>query len=206
VNKTSAIVLVLVTCFVGATRATAEDFAKGERRSLLKITTSDLPQGKALLNGGERATPPGKRSPWHTSAGPKLLYVIEGTVIVEGTSGQTLLTCGPAPKLCLSSAKGLFYFHNVAKGPSKYLVIGIDPADSPTNHEDVGRVTVISGKQVTLALGDVRTSELAVPHKEITISVVDLGAIAVGDEVVTVGLREKDHSARNLVKLARRWQ
>jgi len=200
------IVLVLVTCLVGASRATAEDFAKGKRRSLLKITTSELPQGKALLNGGERATPPGKRSPWHTSAGPKLLYVIEGTVTVEGTSGRTLLTCGPAAKLCLSSAKGLFYFHNATGAPVKYLVIGIDPADSPTNHEDVGQVTAISGKQVTLALGDVRTSELAVPHKEITISVADLSAIAVGDKVVTVGHHRKDHSAHKLVKLARRWE
>ena len=190
----------------GASVAIGQDFGKGARRDLLNSVTSELPQGKALLNGGERATPPGGRSPWHTATGPKLLYVVEGAMAVEGASGQIFLTCGPAPKLCLSSHKGLFFFHNVGTGPLKFVVIGIDPVEMPTNHEDVGQVTAISGKQVTLALGDLRTSELAIPRKEITITVTEPGAIAVGDDVVTIGHNEKDRTARNLIKLSRRWQ
>lgn len=205
-KKMPVIVLALMMWAAGATLATGQEFGRGERQDLLNTVTSELPQGKALLSGGERAAPPGGRSPWHTVVGPKLLYVVEGTMTVEGTSGQTFLTCGPAPKLCLSSHKGLFFFHNVGKGPLKFVVVGIDPVETPTNHEDVGQVTAISGKRVTLALGDVRKSELAVPRQEITITVTDLGAIAVGDDVVTVSHNEKDHTAQSLVKLSQRWQ
>jgi hypothetical protein len=206
VNKMLAIVLVLMLWAAGATVAIGQEFGRGERQDLLNTVTSELPQGKTLLSGGERANPPGGRSPWHTAVGPKLLYVVEGTMAVEGTSGQTFLTCGPAPKLCLSSHKGLFFFHNVGKGPLKFVVVGIDPVEMPTNHEDVGQVAAISGNRVTLALGNVRTSELSVPRKEITIIVTDPGTIAVGDDVVTVGHSEKDQTARSLLKLSQRWQ
>ena len=125
---------------------------------------------------------------------------------VEGLSGQTLMTCGPAPKLCFSPHKDLFFFRNAGEGPLRFVVIGIDPVGKLTNHEHIGQVTGISGNQVTLAVGDVRTSELVVPRKEVTITVSDLGSIAVGDNVVTMRHNEKDHTAQSLAKLSQRWR
>jgi hypothetical protein len=198
--------MTIATSAVGISASVAQDFGQGGRRDLLDTVTSELPQGKALLSGGERMTPPGGRSPWHTAGGPKLLYVLDGTMTVEGISGQTLMTCGPAPKLCLSPHKELFFFRNAGQGPLKFVVIGVDPVEKLTNHEHVGQVTAISGKRVTLAAGDLRTSELAVPRQEITITVSDLGAIAVGDNVVTIRHNEKDHTAQRIVKLSQRWR
>ena len=190
---------------LGISAGVAQEFGQGGRRDLLNTVTSDLPTGKALLSGGERTTPAGGRSPWHTAGGPKLLYVLDGTMTVEGISGQ-LMTCGPGPKLCLSPYKELFFFRNAGLGPLKFVVIGMDPVERLTNHEHVGQVTGISGKRVTLAVGDLRTSELAVPRQEIAIAVSDLESIAVGDNVVTIRHNEKDHTAQTLVKLSQRWR
>lgn len=187
--------------------AAAQEFGQGERRDLLRRSEPiELPQGKVVIGGGERLTPPGGRSPWHTAGGPKLLYVVEGAMAVEGMGGQTLMTCGPAPKLCFNPHKDLFFFRNTGPGPLKFLVIGIDPVQKPTNHETVGQVTGISGNRVTLAVGDLRSSNLAVPKREVTITVSSLGLIALGDDVVTTRHNEKDHTAEGLVKLDKRWQ
>jgi len=198
--------LAIATWAAGVSAGIAQEFGQTGRRDLLNTVTSELPQGKALLSGGERTTPPGGRSPWHTAGGPKLLYLLDGTMTVEGISGQTLMICGPAPKLCLSPHKELFFFRNAGPGPLKFVVIGMDPVERLTNHEHVGQVTEVSGKRVTLAVGDLRTSELAVPRQEITIAVSDLASIAVGDNVVTIRHNEKDHTAERLVKLSQRWR
>ena len=198
--------ITIVTLVAAVRTAVAQEFGQGERRDLLKIETNDLPQGKAVIAGGERLMPPGGRSPWHTADGPKFLYVLEGSMTVEGVGGRTLMTCGVAPKLCFSPHKDLFFFRNSGPGPLKFVVIGIDPADRPTNHEVVGQVTGISGNRVTLVAGDLRTSDLAVPRRELTITVKSSGSIAVGDDVVTIRHKEKDHTAEGLAKLVRRWQ
>ena len=191
---------------MGVSTGATQEFGQGPRRDLLNTATTELPQGKVLLSGGERTTPPGGRSPWHTAGGPKLLYVLDGIMTVEGVSEQTLMTCGPAPKLCLSPHKELFFFRNAGPGPLRFVVIGIDPVEKLTNHEHVGQVTEISGKRVTFAVGDLRTSELAVPRQAITITVTELAAIAVGDNVVTIRHNEKDNTAQTLVKLSQRWR
>ena len=187
--------------------AFAQDFGQGERRDLLRRSDPiELPQGKVVIGGGERLTPPGGRSPWHTAGGPKFLYVLEGTMTVEGPGGKVLMTCGPAPKLCFNPHKELFYFRNAGQGPMKWLVIGIDPATRPTNHELVGQVTGVTGNRITVAVGDLRSSDLATPRKEVTVTVSELGTVAVGDDVVTMRHNEKDHTAERLVKLAQRWR
>jgi hypothetical protein len=205
-NTLLAVVVAGVLVTVVPTVA-AQEFGQGERRDLLKrLETTDLPQGKASIGGGERLMPPGGRSPWHTAGGPKLLYVLEGAMVVEGMGGQTLMSCGPAPKLCFNPHKDLFFFRNTGPGPLKFVVIGIDPVQKLTNHETVGQVTGISGNRVTLAVGDLRSSDLAVPKREVTITVNSSGSISVGDNVVTIRYNEKDHTAESLVKLAKRWQ
>ena len=163
----------------------------------MKVETTDLPRGKAVIEGGERLIGPGGRSPWHTAGGPKLLYVLDGTMAVEGSAGQTFMTCGPAPKLCFSPHTSLFFFRNAGPGPLKFVVIGIDAAERPTTHEVVGQVTGVSGERVTLAVGDA-------PRREVTITLSAPGPSAVGDTVVTVRYNEKDHKAERLVKLDRR--
>lgn len=196
----------ILAVVLSTTVAAAQEFGQGKRRDLLKVETTDLPKGKAVLIGGERLMPPGGRSPWHTGA-PKLLYVLDGTLAAEGLAGKTLMNCGPGPRLCFFNAqKDLWFFRNAGQGPLKFVVIGIDPAERPTIHEEVGQVTGISGNRVTLAVGDVRTSDLAVPRKETTIAVSSPGAIAVGDNVVTLRHNEKEHKAESLVKLTKRWQ
>jgi len=184
----------------------AQDFGQGPRRDLLEVETSELPQGKVQIAGGERLMPPGGRSPWHNASGPKLLYVLDGTMTVEGLDGKTLVSCGSAPKLCLSPHEDLFFFRNAGQGPLKFVVIGIDAADKPTNHEKVGQVTGISGNRTTFAIGDLRSSDLAVPRREITVAVSVPGAVAVGDYVVTIGYNEKDHTVESLTKLMERWR
>lgn len=196
-GKLRALLLIIVALVTGAAMAGAQEFGQGERRDLLKMETTDLPQGKAVIVGGERLIPPGRRSPWHTAGGPKLLYVLEGTMAVEGLTGQTLLTCGPAPKLCFSPHKSHFFFRNAGQGPLKFLVIGIDDVKRPTTHEVVGQITGISGERVTLALGD------AAPRREVTLTISAPSPIAVGDHVITVRHNEKDHTAESLVKLPR---
>jgi len=188
-----------------AVAANAQDFGKGARRNLIHAETSDLPQGTLHINGGERAMRPGARSPWHSS-GPKLLYVVEGTVAVDGLGGVTYVTCGPAPRLCLTPKKSPWFFRNAGADPLRFVVIGIDSADRPTVHEEVGTVSTIAGNQVTLAIGDVRSGDYAKPPSEMTISVGKVGSIAVGDDVVTIRVNEKNHTADGLLKLSRRWQ
>jgi len=198
---------ILFVMAIATSTAMAQEFGQGGRRDLLNTETTELPQGKAILTGGERIIPPGGRSPWHTAFGPKLLYVLEGSMTVEGLGGQTFMTCGPAPKLCFSPYKDLWFFRNAGQGPLKFVVVGMDPVKAPTNHETVGQVTAISGERVTLAVGDHRTSGLATPRREVTITVGSVpAALAVGDDVVTVRHNEKDHKAEGLLKLSRRWQ
>lgn len=196
---------VLFMMTISATTAMAQDFAQGPRRNLIEIRTSELPQGSVRIGGGERILPPGGRSPWHTS-GPKLVYVIEGTLTVEGLGGQIILNCGPAPKLCWNAGKSIWFNRNAEQAPVKFLIVGIDSVGYPTIHEEVGQVTAISSERVTLAVGDHRTSDLAKPRREVTITVSKLGPLAVGDDVVTVRHNEKDHKAESLLKLSRRWQ
>jgi len=185
----------------------AQEFGQGARRDLLKTETNDLPQGKAILTGGERVFPPGGRSPWHTGGGPRLLYVLDGTMTVEGPGGQTLLNCGPAPKLCFKPNQDMWFLRNAGQGPLKFVMVAMDPVKTPANHEMVGQVTAVSGERVTIAVGDLRASDLATPRREIAITVGSISApLAVGDDVVTVGYNEKDHKAARLVKLSRRWQ
>lgn len=189
--------------------ANAEEFGQGKRRALFdggKMETTALPQGTVVLAGGERMMRPGGRSPWHTDFGPKLLYVLEGTIGVQGPGGETLMTCGPGPKLCLSSQKGMWFFRNAGAGSLKFVLIGINPAGKPTIHEAVGQVTGISANRVTLAVGDVRSGEFVAPRKEITLMINAIGSVAVGDHVVTVKYDEKTQSADGLLKLAERWQ
>lgn len=189
-----------------AVAAAQQDFAQGPRRSLLEIQSGDFPQGKVRIGGGERLIPPGGRSPWHTSGGPKLLYVIEGTMTVEGLAGKTYMTCGPAPSLCFTPHRTFWFFRNIGQGPLKFVVIGIDAVETPTSHEIVGQVTRVSGDQVTLAEGNFRTSELSIPRREVTIAVAMPAGVAVGDDVITLRYNEKDRKADGLVKLSRRWQ
>lgn len=189
-----------------ALAANAQEFGQGARRNLLSIETSDLAQGKLRVSGGERAMPPGGRSPWHTSNSPKLVYVVEGTIAVDGPAGQTYATCGPAPKLCLTPNKSPWFFRNAGSGPLKFVLIGIDAVDHPTVHEEVGTVSAIAGNQVSLVIGDFRKGDLATPRREVTLTVATVGSIAVGDDVLTIRLIEKSHTAESLVKLAKRWQ
>lgn len=199
---------VMATVF-GVGAAFAQEFGQGPRRDLFdggKMETTVLPQGKAVITGGERLVRPGGRSPWHTDFGAKLLYVLDGTMAVQALGGKTLMTCGPGPKLCLSSQKGPWFFRNAGEGSLKFVVIGMDPTGRPTVHEEVGQVTAISGNRVTLAVGDTRTAELVTPRKEITLTVPTVGAVAVGDHVVTVRHDENAHTAEGLVKLQSRWQ
>lgn len=207
-RNTFGLLLSILALTAAAPFALAQEFGQGGRRDLLNTETNDLPQGKAILTGGERIIPPGGRSPWHTGGGPKLLYLLDGTMTVEGLGGQTLMTCGPAPKLCFSPHKplDLFFFRNAGQGPLKFVVVGMDPVKTPTNHETVGQVTAISGGRVTLAVGDLRSSDLAVPRREVTITVSAPGSVAVGDDVVTIRHNEKDHTAERLIKLAQRWR
>ena len=198
-----------VAAAVASMSATAfsQDFGQGERRDLLRrIETSDLPQGKASVGGGERLMALGGRSPWHTAGGPKFLSVLKGTMTVEGLGGKVLIACGPAPKLCFNPHKELFYFRNAGPSPLKFLVIGMDPVSKLTNHELVGQVTGISGNRITVAVGDLRSSDLATPRKEVTVTAGEVGTVAVGDDVVTIRHNEKDHTAERLVKLAQRWR
>ena len=199
-------ILIGVAVFASTAIASAEEFARGTRRDLLKLETTALPKGKTVIEGGERFTPPGGRSPWHTAVGPKLLYVIEGTLTVEGLAGRVFATCGPAPKLCFSHPGDIFFFRNPGQIPVKWVVIGMDPKESPTNHEEVGQVVAISSNQVTVAVGDPQTSTLAVPRREITITVNEAVSVAVGDDVVTMRFNETRHTAESLVKLSRQWQ
>lgn len=185
--------------------ANAQEFGQGARRDLLKTETAELPQGKVVVGGGERAIPPGGRSPWHTSS-PKLLYVVDGTVTIEGLDSQIHATCGPAPKLCLTPNKSPWFFRNAGPGSLKFVLIGIDSVDRPTVHEEVGTVTAINGNKATIVIGDFRGTGHATPRREMTISVVTVGAVAVGDDVMTVRLNEKTHASESLIKLSKRWQ
>lgn len=176
------------------------------RQSLLDIETTDLPQGRVRIAAGERTHPPGARTPWHTS-GPKLIHLMEGTLTAYGMGGKVLASCAPAPKLCFfSPGEEMWFFRNTGSIPMRFLLISVDSLDKPTVHEEVGQVSRISGKQVTLAVGDVRTSNLAVPARELSIEVTAFDGIGVGDYVVTVRHEEKKHRARGLGKLSGRWQ
>lgn len=185
--------------------ANAQEFGQGARRDLLNTETTELPQGKVVVGGGERAIAPGGRSPWHTSS-PKLLYVVDGTLTIEGLGGQIHATCGPAPKLCLTPNKNPWFFRNAGSGALKFVVIGIDSVHHPTVHEEVGTVTAINGNQVSMVIGNFRSTGHATPRREMTISVATVGALTVGDDVLTVRLNEKTHASESLIKLSTRWQ
>lgn len=205
--RCSLAAMLLLAPFAGQGIAYAQDFGEGARRDLLAIQTEMLPQGKAIVAGGERVFPPGARSPYHTDQGPKLFYVLAGTMAIEEAGGKVLLTCGPAPKLCLKSpSSNSWFFRNSGHDPLKVLVIVLDPADQPTIHEQVGQVTAIAGTKVTLALGDIRHSNLVEPRKELTLDVAQPVSVSVGDDVMTQRLNGKRHSADRLVKLSKRWE
>jgi len=187
--------------------AAAQEFGAGARRELLQVETSALPRGKAAIEAGERAFAPGMRSPWHTVAGPKFLYVLEGTLTVAGVGGKTLLTCGPAPKICLHGPLAeSWFFRNEGAGPAKALIIGIDPVENQTIHEEIGQVVRIAGKRVTLAVGNPNRSGPVEPRKEIVVTVADSRGVGVGDSVMTQRFDEKRVSASRLVKLGANWQ
>ncbi|MCX7142681.1 MAG: hypothetical protein NT123_16755 [Proteobacteria bacterium] len=176
------------------------------RQTMLDIETADLPQGRVRIAAGERTHPPGARTPWHTS-GPKLIHLMEGTLTAYGLGGKVLASCAPAPKLCFfSPGEEMWFFRNTGSVPMRFLLISVDSLDKPTVHEAVGQVMRISGKQVTLAAGDVRTAELASPARELRIDVAAFDGIGVGDYVATVRHEEKQRRARGLVKLPGRWQ
>lgn len=189
-----------------AASAGAHEQTPTGRQSMLDIETADLPQGRVRIAAGERTHPPGARTPWHTS-GPKLIYLMEGTLTAYGLGGKVLASCTPAPKLCFfSPGEEMWFFRNTAAIPMRFLLISVDSLDKPTVHEEVGQVTRLAGKQVTLAAGDIRTGNLAVPPREISIEVAGADGFGVGDYVVTVRYEEKQHRARALVKLMGRWQ
>jgi len=174
--------------------------------SLLNLDTNDLPQGRVRINAIERIHPPGARTPWHTS-GPKLLHLMEGTLVAYGLSGEKLMTCGPAPKVCFHSpGDKLWFFRNEGAAPVRFLLIGIDAVTRPTIHEEVGQVVSVSGNRVTLAAGNVLTSALAQPRREFTFTLATPPDVSPGDYVVTVRHDDKNHTAERLLKLARRWQ
>ena len=185
----------------------AHEVDAGGRQNMLNVETADLPQGKVRIAAGERTHPTGARTPWHTS-GPKLIHLMEGTLTAYGLGGKTLATCGPAPKLCFFSPREeLWHFRNTGEVPMRFLLISIDSPDKPTVHEEAGQITNIAGQQVTFAAGDLRGTGLAVPAREVSVSVAELPAgIAVGDRVVTVRHDEKNRRARSLVKLQAAWQ
>jgi len=190
-----------------ASIAGAHEVDAGGRQNMLNVETTDLPQGKVRISAGERTHPPGARTPWHTS-GPKLIHLMEGSLTAYGLGGKALATCGPAPKLCFfSPSEELWHFRNNGEVPMRFLLISIDSPDKPTIHEEVGQITNIAGQQVTFAAGDLRGTGLAVPAREVSVSVAELPAgIAVGDRVVTVRHDEKNRRTRSLVKLQTAWQ
>jgi hypothetical protein len=199
-----AVLAIGLVVLAHAATASAQEFGQGQRQNLMKVETGDLPQGRVVIGGGERVHPPGGRTPWHTS-GPKVFYVLDGTMSIEGLGPQTLQTCGPAPKLCFSPHT-MWFIRNAGPGPLKFVIIGIDAADKPTIHEEVGQVTGISGDRVTIAVGDLRTSDLVVPRREVTMTVRAPVSFAVGDDVVTVRYEQKGQRAEALVKLSQRWR
>jgi len=189
-----------------AASAGAHEQTPTGRQSMLDIETADLPQGRVRIAAGERTHPPGARTPWHTS-GPKLIHLMDGTLTAYGLGGKVLTSCAPAPKLCFfSPGEEMWFFRNTGSIPMRFLLISVDSLDKPTVHEEVGQVTRVAGKQVTLAVGDVRTGNLAVPPREISIEIGAADDIGVGDYVVTVRHEERQHRARALVKLRGRWQ
>ena len=189
-----------------AVSAGAHEETPTGRQTMLDIETADLPQGRVRIAAGERTHPPGARTPWHTS-GPKLIHLMQGTLTAYGLGGKVLASCAPAPKLCFfSPGEEMWFFRNTGSVPMRFLLISVDSLDKPTVHEEVGQVTRIAGKQVTLAVGDVRTADLASSAREIRIDVAAFDAIGVGDYVVTVRHEEEQHRARSLVKLPGRWQ
>ncbi|HUN68509.1 MAG TPA: hypothetical protein VMU46_06915 [Burkholderiales bacterium] len=175
-------------------------------QNLLNLDTNELPQGLVHINAVERIHPPGARTPWHTS-GPKLIHLMEGTLTAYGLGGQVLLTCGPGPKVCFHSPQDrMWFFRNNGSSPVRFLLIGIDSVTRPTIHEEIGQVVNVSGNRITLALGDLRTSDLAVPRRELIVTIGSPLTVTVGDNVVTVRHDDKNHTAEGVLKLAQRWQ
>lgn len=85
----------VVSLIALASIAKAHEVDTSGRQSMLNIETFDLPQGEVKIAAGERTHPPSARTPWHTS-GPKLIYLMEGTLTAYGLGGKTLVTWGPA--------------------------------------------------------------------------------------------------------------
>ncbi|MCE7530194.1 hypothetical protein [Polynucleobacter sp. IMCC 29146] len=187
--------------------ANAHEQDTSGRQDVLNIETSDLPQGKVKITAIERTHPPGARTPWHTS-GPKLIHIMQGTLTAYGLGGRLLNTCGPAPKVCFFNPnEEMWYFRNNGQTPMRFMLISIDALDKLTIHEEVGQVSAIKNRQVTLMAGDLMSGRLAAPEREVIVNVVDLPTnLAVGDRVVTVRHDAKNHKARTLVKLQTEWQ
>jgi hypothetical protein len=184
----------------------AHDFGEGPRRDLLATETENFPQGKVIVGAVERVFAPGGRSPWHTDHGSKILYVVEGTLAIEGFSGSRILTCGPGPTVCLKQPVAeSWYFHNVGKNPVKLMIVRVDPIGGLTKHEVTGQITAILGNRVTIALGDVNGSGLLSPRKEISFTATILPSVSVGDDIVTREFSEEQHVAETVVRLQKRW-
>jgi hypothetical protein len=199
--------LILSLTFAVVQTCSAQQFGSGLRRDLIMTKVNSLPPGELAIAAGERRFASGARSPWHTAAGPKLFYVVQGIISVVGQGDKVLLQCGPAPKVCLKDGHPeSWFFRNSGPDVAELLVVGIDPARQPTVHEMVGEVVSVSNDQVVLAIGDLKTGALAVPRKELTLSIVKATGLSKGDLVMTHALDVKNESAESLIRLAQPWQ
>jgi hypothetical protein len=184
----------------------AHEFGEGPRRDLLATQTENLPPGKVIVGAVERVFAPGGRSPWHTDHGPKILYVVEGTLAIEGFSGARILTCGPGPAVCLKQPVAeSWYFHNIGTSPIKLMIVRMDPVEARTKHEVAGQLTAVVGNRLTIALGDMNGTGLLSPRQEISFTVATLPSVSVGDDIVTREFAEERHVAETVVRLQKRW-
>jgi len=198
---------VFLLTFAVVQTCTAQQFGSGPRRDLLKTEINGLPPGEVVIGAGERRFASGARSPWHTAAGPKLFYVVRGTISIMGQGDKLLVQCGPAPKVCLKEGDAQsWFFRNAGPDVAELLVVGVDPARQPTVHELVGELVSVSDNHVVLAIGDLRTGALAVPRKERSLNVEKAAGFSKGDFVMTHALDEKNESAETLIRLAQPWQ
>lgn len=198
---------ILLLTFAVVQTAAAQQFASGPRRDLLKTEVSGLPHGELVIAAGERRFSSGARSPWHTASGPKLLYMVRGTINIMAQGDKLLMECGPAPKVCLKDGDARsWFFRNTGPDVAEVLVVGIDPVGHPTVHEMVGEVANVSNDHVVLAIGDTRTGALAVPRKELALKIGKVADISKGDLVMTHVLDEKHGSAESLIRLAQPWE
>jgi mannose-6-phosphate isomerase-like protein (cupin superfamily) len=201
-----SIYLVFGFVFFLSGAGSAHEFGEGPRRDLLETQTEILPQGKVIVGAVERVFTPGGRSPWHTDHGPKVLYVVEGTLAIEGFSGARILTCGPGPTVCLKQPVAeSWYFHNIGTSPVKLMIVRMDPAEARTKHEVAGQITAIMDNRLTIVLGDMNGTGLLSPRQEISFTVKVLPTVKVGDDVVTREFAEEQRVTETVVRLQKRW-